>query len=109
MEVFESKQREVVLLISADDYLRGRGGWREELMQYHNLVVIEPIKWCAHPLGIIHEFKWRNFLTNKLGGPRFGVVLLHLRQRVEEPTASGGIGSLIKRSLRKNCRCLEYI
>ena len=42
--------------------------------------MIEPIKWCAHPLGIIHEFKWRNFITDQLGGPRFGVVMLHLRQ-----------------------------
>lgn len=94
LEVFENKQREVVLLISADDYLRGRGEWREELMEYHNLVVIEPIKWCAHPLGIIHDFKWRNFMTNKRGGPRFGVVLLHLRHRDEEPT---DVGSLIKK------------
>ena len=64
-------------------------------MQYHNLVVIEPIKWCAHPLGIIHDFKWCNFLTNKRGGPRFGVVLLHLRHR-DEP-ASAGVGALIKK------------
>ena len=97
LEVFEIKQREVVLLISADDYLRSRGEWREELLEYHNLVIIQPLRWCNHPMGIIHEFKWRNFLTNKHGGPRFWVVLLHLRHREEEPTGVVDVGELIKK------------
>ena len=71
--------------------------FRDELEEFHSKISIEPVSWCDYPCGIIHDFKWVNFLTNKRGGPRFGVVLLHLRPPRNETMTSGGIGSLIKK------------
>ena len=91
-----------MLLISAEDYLRPSRSFKDELLEFHEVVNIKPVTWCDHSCGIIHSFEWRNFITNKHGGPRFGVVLLHMRPLRATTTqvdaaASGGIGSLIKK------------
>ena len=53
-------------------YLRIRGERMERLIQHHEDININPINWGPHGCQLIHDVKWRNFLTNEPGGPRFG-------------------------------------
>ena len=66
----------VVLLLSADTVLKSGAGRRHELTEYTKQANFKFIRWHEDlDFAIIHRTQaWKNKLTGKPGGPRFGVV-----------------------------------